>query len=327
MNLINVDRVKELTDQLEQGIQDLFASGQYAEYLKTMAKFHNYSFNNCLLIYFQRPSATRVAGFGTWKELGRYVKRGEKGIKIFAPCPYKKTVEAEQTDPAPWQTTTEPGGKPPAEKTEIIIPMFKVVTVFDVSQTDGKELPTLGVDELKGDVDGYAAFFHALEQVSPVPVSFEQVNGSAKGYFSHEEQRIVIREGMGQLHTLKTAIHEIAHAILHNHYGQKKRNIPVEQCKDHNTREVEAESVAFVVCQHYGLDTSEYSFGYVAGWSSGRERKELKASLDTIRQTAADLIDRIDGQLGRERPTLERTTPERSNRPAHPRKKKMEQER
>ena len=320
-NLLS-DSVKELTDQLEQGIGDLFASGQYAEYLKTMAKFHDYSFNNCLLIFFQRPSASRVAGFGTWKELGRYVKRGEKGIKIFAPCPYKKTVEPDPTN----QRASGPDGNPPTEKTEIIIPMFKVVTVFDVSQTDGKELPALGVDELKGDVDGYAAFFHALEQVSPVPVSFEKVNGSAKGYFSPKEQRIVVGEGMGQLQTIKTAVHEIAHATLHNHYGLKERDIPPEQRKDRHTCEVEAESVAFVVCQHYGIDTSDYSFGYGAGWC-GRERKELKASLDTIRQTAADLIDRIDGQLGRERPSIGRASPERNARPAHSRKKNMEKER
>lgn len=283
------DRLKEITDKLEKGLQDLFSSGQYADYLKTMSKFYNYSASNTLLIYMQRPDASRVAGYGDWqKNFKRHVKRGEHGIKILAPCPYKQKVEREQTGPdgrAVTVTVTE----------EVTRAAFKPVTVFDVSQTEGEPLPSLGVNELTGDVEHYPDFFEALKQVSPFPVGFEAIPGGAKGYCNYAEQRIAINEGMAEVQNVKTAIHEITHATLHNYYAEKEKEVPPEQRKDQRTREVEAESVAYTVCQHYGIETSDYSFGYIAGWSSDKQTKELKASLATIRETAAGLIDSIDG--------------------------------
>ena len=281
------DRLKEITDKLEKGLQDLFSSGQYADYLKTMSKFYNYSASNTLLIYMQRPDASRVAGYGDWqKNFKRHVKRGEHGIKILAPCPYKQKVEREQTGP---------DGRAVTVTEEVTRAAFKPVTVFDVSQTEGEPLPSLGVNELTGDVEHYPDFFEALKQVSPFPVGFEAIPGGAKGYCNYAEQRIAINEGMAEVQNVKTAIHEITHATLHNYYAEKEKEVPPEQRKDQRTREVEAESVAYTVCQHYGIETSDYSFGYVAGWSSDKQTKELKASLATIRETAAGLIDSIDG--------------------------------
>lgn len=281
------DRLKEITDKLEKGLQDLFSSGQYADYLKTMSKFYNYSASNTLLIYMQRPDASRVAGYGDWqKNFKRHVKRGEHGIKILAPCPYKQKVEREQTGP---------DGRAVTVTEEVTRAAFKPVTVFDVSQTEGEPLPSLGVNELTGDVEHYPDFFEALKQVSPFPVGFEAIPGGAKGYCNYAEQRIAINEGMAEVQNVKTAIHEITHATLHNYYAEKEKEVPPEQRKDQRTREVEAESVAYTVCQHYGIETSDYSFGYIAGWSSDKQTKELKASLATIRETAAGLIDSIDG--------------------------------
>ena len=291
------EKIKEITDRLEQGIAELFDSERYKDYLRVMSKFHNYSFRNTLLIAMQAPDASLVAGFNTWKNThGRNVKRGEKGIKIFAPSPYKVKREVEKLDPQTRKPIIGKDGKPVTEEQEITVPAYKVVSVFDVSQTEGRELPDIAVDELTGDVDRYNDFFAALEQTSPVPVGFENIEGKSHGYYHLEEKRIAIQEGMSELQTLKTAIHEIAHAKLHD----IDLNAPKEDLADRpdrRTREVQAESVAYTVCQHYGLDTSDYSFGYVAGWSSGRELAELKASLETIRTTAAEIIDSIDGHF------------------------------
>ena len=291
------DKLKEITDRLEQGITELFESERFKEYLRVMSKFHNYSFNNTLLIAMQKPDASLVAGFSAWKNtFQRNVLKGEKGIRILAPSPYKVTREVEKIDPQTQKPVIGADGKPVTETKEVTIPAFKVVSVFDVSQTEGKELPDIAVDTLTGDVEQYKDFFAALEKTSPVPIGFEKIEGGAHGYYHLEEKRIAIDEGMSELQTLKTAIHEIAHAKLHD----IDLNAPLEELQnrpDRRTREVEAESVAYTVCQHYGLDTSDYSFGYVAGWSSGRELAELKSSLETIRSTAAEIINSIDAQL------------------------------
>lgn len=288
------EKIKEITDRLEQGIQDLFDSDRFKEYLQVMSKFHNYSFNNTLLIAMQKPDATFVAGYNSWKNLfGRQVARGAKGIKVLAPSPYKIKKEVDKIDPKTQKPMTDKNGKPVKEETEITVPAFKVVSVFDVSQTEGKELPTIGVDELTGDVEQYADFFKATEQASPVPVGFEKIKSGAKGYYSQTDKRIAINEGMSELQNLKTLIHEIAHAKLHD----IDLNAPAKEQADRpdrRTREVQAESIAYTVCQHYMLDTSDYSFAYVAEWSSGRELSELKASLETIRNTASELIKEID---------------------------------
>ena len=293
----NAERMKEITDRLEAGIQALFESEQYKAYLTAMSKFHNYSFNNTLLIAMQKPDASLVAGFGKWRDdFERHVKKGEKGIKILAPSPYKVKKQMEKIDPATQKPVIGADGKPVTEEREIEIPAFRVVTVFDVSQTEGKEIPDIAVSELTGSVEQYQDFFAALEKASPVPIAFENIEGGAHGYYHLEEKRIAIDEGMSELQTLKTAIHEIAHAKLH---AIDKDAPATEQADrpDRRTREVQAESVAYAVCQHYGLDTSDYSFGYVAGWSSGRELSELKASLETIRKAANELITDIDGHL------------------------------
>ena len=291
------EKLKEITDRLEQGITELFDSERYKEYLQVMSKFHNYSFNNTLLIAMQKPDASLIAGFNAWKNnFGRNVMRGEKGIRILAPSPYKIRQEVEKKDPQTGKTVIGKDGKPVTETKEIQIPAYKVVAVFDVSQTEGRELPSLSANELTGDVEKYEDFFAALEKTSPVPMGFEKIEGTAHGYYHLEEKRIAIDEGMSQLQNLKTAIHEIAHAKLHD----IDLNAPQEEQADRpdrRTREVQAESIAYTVCQHYGLDTSDYSFGYVAGWSSGRELAELKTSLETIRATAAEIINTIDGHF------------------------------
>ena len=290
------EKLKEITDRLEQGITELFDSERYKEYLRVMSKFHNYSFNNTLLIAMQKPDASLVAGFSAWKNnFGRNVMKGQKGIKIIAPSPFKIRQEVEKIDPHTQKPIIGKDGKPVTEEKEVKIPAYKVVSVFDVSQTEGKELPDIAVDELTGDVDRYKDFFAALEKTSPVPIAFENIGGGSHGYYHLEDKRIAINEGMSELQTLKTAIHEIAHAKLHD----IDLNAPKDEQPrvDRRTREVEAESVAYTVCQHYGLDTSDYSFGYVAGWSSGRELSELKSSLETIRSAAAEIINSIDENL------------------------------
>ena len=291
------EKLKEITDRLEQGITELFESERYKEYLRVMSKFHNYSFNNTLLIAMQKPDASLVAGFSAWKNnFGRNVMKGQKGIKIIAPSPYKVKQEMKKIDPHTQQPIIGKDGKPVTEEKEITIPAYKVVSVFDVSQTEGKELPDIAVDELTGDVERYRDFFAALEKTSPVPIGFEQIPGSSHGYYHLEDKRIAIQEGMSELQTLKTAIHEIAHAKLHDIDLNAPENEQQPRAT-RRTREVEAESVAYTVCQHYGLDTSDYSFGYVAGWSSGRELSELKSSLETIRSAAAEIINSIDGHI------------------------------
>ena len=285
----SAERMKEITDRLETGIQELFDSDRYKAYLTTMAKFHNYSFNNTLLIAMQ--GGQLVAGFNKWKDtFHRTVKKGEKGIKILAPAPYKVKQKMEKLDEQ-GKPILDKDGKPLTEEKTVRIPAFKVVSVFDVSQTEGEPLPSIAVDELSGSVQDYQDFFKALEQASPVPIGFEDIEGGAHGYFHLLDKRIAIQEGMSQLQTIKTAIHEIAHAKLHaiDPDDPEQTNRP-----DSRTREVQAESVAYAVCQHYGLDTSEYSFGYVAGWSSGRELAELKASLEIIRNAAHELISALD---------------------------------
>ena len=292
----NAQQIREITDKLEQGIKELFESERFKEYLRTMSKFYNYSFNNTLLIAMQKPEATYVAGYTSWqRNFDRQVMKGEKGIKILAPAPYKTQEEREKVDPVTQKPVIGADGKAVTETVEVLRPAFKVVSVFDVSQTDGKELPDIIVDELKGTVENYEAFFDALKQESPVPISFEDIPGGAKGFFSPVESRIAIQEGMSEIQTVKTAIHEIAHAKLHAFKPDEKA--APEDKKDRHTKEVEAESVAYTVCQRYGIETSDYSFGYIAGWSSGKETKELKSSLDTIRKTAAEMIEGIDAKL------------------------------
>ena len=290
----SAERMKEITDRLETGIQELFESERYKAYLTSMAKFHSYSFNNTLLIAMQ--GGQLVAGYNKWRDdFHRNVKKGEKAIKILAPAPFKAKKEVQKLD-AQGRPVMGKDGKPVTEVQEIQVPAFKIVSVFDVSQTEGEPLPSIGVEELTGSVERYGEFFKALEQTSPVPIGFEDIPGGPHGYYHLTEKRIAIQEGMSELQTLKTAIHEIAHSKLHA-IDPEAPAIEQADRPDSRTREVQAESVAYAVCQHYGLDTSDYSFGYVAGWSSGKDLKELKASLETIRATAHELITTIDGHL------------------------------
>ena len=299
----SAERMKEITDRLETGIQELFESERYKAYLTTMSKFHSYSFNNTLLIAMQ--GGQLVAGYNKWRDdFHRNVKKGEKAIKILAPAPFKAKKEVQKLD-AQGRPVMGKDGKPVTEVQEIQVPAFKIVSVFDVSQTEGEPLPSIGVEELTGSVERYGEFFKALEQTSPVPIGFEDIPGGSHGYYHLTEKRIAIQEGMSELQTLKTTIHEIAHSKLHA-IDPEAPAIEQADRPDSRTREVQAESVAYAVCQHYGLDTSDYSFGYVAGWSSGKDLKELKASLETIRATAHELITTIDGhlaQLQKERQT------------------------
>ena len=290
----SAERMKEITDRLETGIQELFESERYKAYLTTMSKFHSYSFNNTLLIAMQ--GGQLVAGYNKWRDdFHRNVRKGEKAIKILAPAPFKAKKEVQKLD-AQGRPVMGKDGKPVTEVKEIQVPAFKIVSVFDVSQTEGEPLPSIGVEELTGGVERYGEFFKALDQTSPVPIGFEDIPGGSHGYYHLTEKRIAIQEGMSELQTLKTAIHEIAHSKLHA-IDPEAPAIEQADRPDSRTREVQAESVAYAVCQHYGLDTSDYSFGYVAGWSSGKDLKELKASLETIRATAHELITTIDGHL------------------------------
>ena len=283
------DKMKEITDRLEQGILGLYESDRYADYLRTMSKFHDYSLNNTILIAMQ--GGNLVKGYKQWeKEFDRHVKPGEKAIKILAPSPFTVKKQVEKIDPDTQKPVFDKDGKPVTEEKEIKIPAFRVVSVFDISQTEGKELPALTY-ELTGNVEQYKDFFAALEKTSPFAMGFEALSGGIKGRCNYEEKRILINEGMDELQNIKTAIHEIAHATLHD------TALAMPERPDRRTREVQAESVAYAVCQHYGLDTSDYSFGYIAGWSSGKELAELKGSLETIRSTAAKLIDTIDGHF------------------------------
>lgn len=278
------EQIKALTDQLEKGIKEVFTSEKYKAYLSTMEKFHSYSFNNSILIYVQKPNATMVAGFKTWQSLERQVKKGERGIRIFAPRPYKVIRDVEAVDPGTGEVLLDPNGKPIMEKEERSYVRFIPVKVFDVSQTEGKALPTL-TEELQGEAQNYEALMAAIKEAAQVPIRFDTWADSKKGFYNLTNQEIVIKSGMSERQTVKTAIHETAHSILHT---------DKEHLKDSATMEVEAESVAFVVCQHFGLDTSDYSFGYLASWSSGKELPELKASLQTIQKTSDGLIGKLE---------------------------------
>ena len=290
-------KVQEITDKLEEGLKELFESEKYKTYLSTMSKFHNYSFNNTLLIAMQKPEATLVAGYKAWqKNFERHVNKGEKAIRILAPAPYKIKEERDKLDPVTGEMMFDENGMPQKEQVEVTIPAFRAVSVFDVSQTDGKPIPELEAQELLSTVEGYEDFVQALMNVAPVPIGFEDIPGDSKGYFHTEEKRIAVQENMSESQTLKTMVHEVAHSMLHNKEINRDDLIE-EPAKDRNTKEVEAESVAYTVCQHFGIDTSGYSFGYIAGWSSGKDMKELKSSLDTIRKTASELITGIEGAL------------------------------
>ena len=294
-NRTEQQRVKEITDKLEEGLKELFESEKYKSYLNTMSKFHNYSFNNTLLIAMQKPEATLVAGYKAWqKNFDRHVNKGEKAIRILAPAPYKIKEERDKLDPVTGELLFDENGMPQKENVEITFPAFRPVSVFDVSQTDGKPIPELETAELLQTVEGYEDFVKALMEVAPVPIGFEDIPGESKGYFHAEEKRIAVQENMSESQTLKTMVHEVAHSMLHNKELNKDMD---ESVKDRNTKEVGAESIAYTVCQHFGIDTSDYSFGYIAGWSSGKEMTELKESLDTIRRTASELITGIEGQL------------------------------
>lgn len=290
-------KVQEITDKLEEGLKELFESEKYKTYLSTMSKFHNYSFNNTLLIAMQKPEATLVAGYKAWqKNFERHVNKGEKAIRILAPAPYKIKEERDKLDPVTGEMMFDENGMPQKEQVEVTIPAFRAVSVFDVSQTDGKPIPELEAQELLSTVEGYEDFVQALMNVAPVPIGFENIPGDSKGYFHTEEKRIAVQENMSESQTLKTMVHEVAHSMLHNKEINRDDLIE-EPAKDRNTKEVEAESVAYTVCQHFGIDTSDYSFGYIAGWSSGKDMKELKSSLDTIRKTTSELITGIEGAL------------------------------
>lgn len=292
------DRVKQITEKLEDGINQLFDSDQYKQWLTTMSRFHDYSLNNTILIAMQKPDATLVAGYSSWKkQFGRQVNKGEKAIRILAPTPYKQKIEVDKTDPNTGEILFNPDGSTQKEVQEILRPAFKVVNVFDVSQTEGRELPTLGVDELTGDVQQFEMFFEALKRTCPVPMEFEHIATGAKGYYHQVERRIAIQEGMSQVQTVKTAIHEMAHQKLHAIDPEKKTPVHEGENLSRNGKEVEAESVAYTICQHYGIDTSDYSFAYIAGWSKGKETPELKASLNTIRKAASEMITEIDGHV------------------------------
>ena len=295
----NKDRMREIVDSIENGIKELFESDKYQQYLSTMSRFHRYSVNNTMLIYMQRPDATHVAGFNKWRDqFGRNVLKGEKGIRIIAPTPYKKKVEEIKTDPETNAPVLDADGKAIIEEKEIRIPMFKVVSVFDVSQTSGKPLPQLAAD-LSGNVQQYEVFMEALRRASPVPMEIKPVARDTDGFFSIKAQSITIRAGMSEVQTVCAAVHEIAHAKLHDYEHMTEladdgETILVPGEKSRNTEEVEAESISYAVCQYYGIETGENSFGYIATWSKGKELKELRASLETINKTASELITDID---------------------------------
>lgn len=287
------EKLSEITDSIEKGIKELFASDKYKQYLQTMSRFHRYSVNNQMLIFMQKPDASLVAGFNKWKDsFGRNVRRGEKGIKIIAPAPYKKKIEKEKLDPDTKLPILDENGQPIKEVAEVSTSTFKVVSVFDVSQTEGKPLPELSSD-LTGSVEHYDAFIEAIKRSSPVPIDFKPIENGADGFFSYDNQSITLREGMSETQTVCAAIHEMAHATLHNYSRKNKDETDVER-KDRHTEEVESESIAYAVCAYYGIETGENSFGYLASWSSDKELKELKASLETINKTSSELITAID---------------------------------
>lgn len=270
------NKIEEITKKLEEGVKGIYEGDGYKAFLDVMSKFHTYSVNNCILIAMQKPEATQVAGFKSWqKNFKRSVKKGEKAIKILAPIPHKFTKEIENEDGEKVQK-------------EIQYMIFRAISVFDISQTEGEELPSI-CKMLEGSVEGFQSLIDKLESLSPVPVAYEPISGGANGYYNHATNSIVVDAGLSEQQTIKTLIHEIAHSILHN------KDNGDEKDADKNTKEVQAESVAYTVCNWLGLDTSEYSFGYVAGWSAGREIKELTASMEVIRKTAGEIIEGLEG--------------------------------
>ncbi len=287
--MVQQEKIKEITERLEKGIEELFESENYKNYLATMSKFTSYSLNNTLLISLQKPDSTAVAGYNTWKSLGRQVKKGEKAIQILAPIIYKKKREDEGEEDDKASARRD---KPLSEETEKILVGFKVVNVFDYAQTEGEPLPEI-VHKLDGSVEGYADFMKALRGISPVPVILQNVEGSANGYFDLINKFIAIDKNMSQEMHVKTGIHEVAHAILHD----RESGIEKDTAPDNESKEVQAESIAFTVCNYFGIDTSNYSFGYIAGWSSGKDLKELKASIEIVRKTAQSIITGIDKEL------------------------------
>ena len=284
--------IDSIMQSLESGVEELFTSNRYQEFLKTMAKFHNYSFNNTMLIAMQRPDATLVTSYKNWQSMGRQVMKGEKGITIIAPAPYKKMKEKEILDENQ-RPVMGTDGKPKTEQVEVTVPHFKAVTVFDIAQTSGEPIQTLAPELLTAAVQDFDSFMQAIQKISPVPIRFDEIDGNANGYYHNADKEIVIKKGLSESQTLKTAIHETAHAKLHD--KEIMESLGVE--KDRLTKEVEAESVAYCVCSSFGLDTSDYSFPYIAGWSSSREMKEMKASMDVIRKTAGEMIDQLTEEL------------------------------
>lgn len=295
----NRKRLEEITAGIEQGIKELFESEKYKNYLSVMSRFHRYSFNNTMLIYMQKPDATLVAGFNKWKyQFERHVKKGERGITIIAPTPYKMKIEQQKLDPETKTPVLDKDGKAVMEEKEIEVPSFRPVKVFDVSQTDGKPLPELASD-LSGNVQNYDVFIEALRCSAPVPIEFEQMAFSTDGYFSPEQQRIAIREGMSEVQTVSAAVHEVAHSKLHDYHKEQEHDVLSDENsetplpKDRRTEEVEAESISYAVCQYFGIETGENSFGYIASWSKDKELSELKASLETINKASSELISDI----------------------------------
>ncbi len=284
--------MEQMTTKLEKGVKDIFSRDKFKDYLNFCAKLPRYSVNNQILIMLQKPEATMCQSFTGWKEQNRFVKKGEKGIRILAPAPYKMQKEQEKMG-ADGKVILDKDGEPVRETVEVTVNAYKPVSTFDISQTDGEPVPTVGVSELTGLVEGYDGLLNAIKDVVPVPVSFEQIDSGAKGFYHLEENRIVVQEGMSEAQTIKTLLHETAHQTLHS----KEAVAASGETKSKSQRETEAESVAYVVCQHYGIDTSEYSFAYVATWSEGKDVSKLKASLDTIRRTASDLIIKIDEKM------------------------------
>lgn len=286
-------QTQQIVEQLEKGVSEVFESEQYKQYLQVMSKFHSYSYNNILLIAMQCPGATMVAGYESWQRLfKRHVSKGEKAIKILAPCPYKKIILQDVTDPITHQPLKNSNGEVIKEKVQITIPAFRPVSVFDVSQTEGEPLPEMAtVQELIGEVDGFNDMQEILENMAPCAVYHKEIEGTAKGYYSPVDNQIVIKNGLSQQQEIKTLIHEIAHSLLHNSEKMKDKKI------SRNDMEVQAESVAYTVCSALGIDTSDYSFGYIAGWSKGKEIKELKNALDLICDTASTMIFHIENKL------------------------------
>lgn len=295
----NKDRIKEITAGIEQGIKELFESDRYRQYLSTMSRFHKYSLNNVMLIHSQRPDATLVAGFNKWKnQFGRHVKKGERGIQILAPVPFKKKVDEVKLDPHTKAPMLDKDGNLVKEEKEVSVPMFKVVSVFDVSQTDGKPLPVLA-HSLSGDVQQYEVFMEALRRTSPVPIVIAHTDRDVDGFFDLTAQQITIQDGMSQVQTICAGVHEIAHSKLHNYDKMTELaddgvTVLAPEEKDRHTEEVEAESISYAVCQYFGIETADNSFGYIASWSQGKELKELRASLETINRTSSELISSIE---------------------------------